>query len=971
MASNAIGLSLFGNGTLTLTAPNTYAGTTTISTGTLQVGNGSLNGSLGSGAVINNGSLILNSPGGYYVPNAISGTGSVSVLNTSRGSRVTLAGINSFSGGLTVTGATVQILRDSGLGASAGAVTLNGGELYNAAGASPVISSNRSIILGGSGGYFQVYTGTTFVVNSPMSGSGALGIAWDLGTLQLGGSNSYAGPTTIGTTNGPNFWSDTRANPTLKLGNNNALPTGNDLIFGQSSLNNFAFLDLNGCNASVGGLYGQSNAIIRNSAVGSSTLSFAPSGSAEFDGVINNITGGQINLVMNGSGTETLGGNYIKFGNALTIVKSGTMQLAPGAQLGGSIYVAPNSTFILGSGAKLNQFSVVNTISGTLIDNSGLAFSDAIRGTVSLNSTGMLQKSYGAGSSVAGFGAALAGLNKSFQILAGMVQNAATLTAKIMGGALDFKGTYSNGVVLAIKDGSFSQNGLHNIQWYNTNAPTPVWTNTVLGNTGNVNNSTFKDFKGSYSAFQAMLAKNHISMDSGLSSIMGAYGYDSTTQTAWAVIDHNSLFGGAPLAPTPGVAAPAPPAFSYTLYAQNQNQRNVAKALDSFLSATTGDRQTVVTALNQLNADQVPSALNAIMPTMYQSLATIAFNNANAQNMELNQRLWSVRLAEGGGFSMGGLADNYAMLQEGLGDGEGKGVLDAKKDILRPGLDNRWGMFVDGNGIFAQANSGNMLPGYNAQSGGITTGLSYKWNDRVATGLYAGYEGTYAKYGGGSSLIDNAVRFGLFGTYGQPDGRGLYVNALAGGAYNNYSVTRNIAFGSINRTANSSPGAGELDTMLGGGYDVKKGNFTFGPTASLQYTYFGANAVNETGAQSLDFNSAGWNTSSMLSSVGAHASYTWNARTLPGHEIVVVPQLSLNWQHEFLQNPYDITGNLGGTSPTFSNTSATGTRDYLYTGVGFTVEFAKKWNTSFFYNAAAGNNNLTSQNIFWSVGAKF
>ena len=77
------------------------------------------------------------------------------------------------------------------------------------------------------------------------------------------------------------------------------------------------------------------------------------------------------------------------------------------------------------------------------------------------------------------------------------------------------------------------------------------------------------------------------------------------------------------------------------------------------------------------------------------------------------------------------------------------------------------------------------------------------------------------------------------------------------------------------------------------------------------------------------------------------------------------------WQNEFLQNPYDITGNLGGTSPTFSNTSDTGIRDYLYTGVGFTVELGKKWNTSFFYNAAAGNSDLTSQNIFWSAGIMF
>ena len=413
---------------------------------------------------------------------------------------------------------------------------------------------------------------------------------------------------------------------------------------------------------------------------------------------------------------------------------------------------------------------------------------------------------------------------------------------------------------------------------------------------------------------------------------------------------------------------------SYTQMAQNRNQSDVAMALNSFIPATGGDQEVVSTSLDSLSAPQYNQAFNAIMPTFYQQIATVAFNQANAQNMELNQRLWGLRVAEGGGFSMGGIADNYAMLQEGIGDGPGKSVLDSKKDILRPGLDNHWGMFVDGNGIFAQANSANMLPGYNSQSGGVTTGLTYKWNKNVVSGVYAGYQGTYTKSGAngtglgtGSSLIDNAVRFGVFGTFGQEYGKGLYANALAGGAYHNMQANRVIEFTGLNRTANSSPGAGELDTMLATGYDLQKGKFTYGPTASLQYTYLGVNSVNETGAQSLNFNSGGWNSSSMLSSLGAHAAYNWQA----GRNVLVVPQIALNWQHEFMQNPYAISGNLGGTSPTFANWSATPIRDFLYTGVGFTVEFGKRWNTSFFYNAAAGNSDLVSQNVFWSAGVKF
>ena len=415
---------------------------------------------------------------------------------------------------------------------------------------------------------------------------------------------------------------------------------------------------------------------------------------------------------------------------------------------------------------------------------------------------------------------------------------------------------------------------------------------------------------------------------------------------------------------TTGVLLIAPQ--SYTQVAVTPNQVSVARALNSFTSAASNDKQVVATALDSLSAAQYGQAFDAIAPTIYQSLSTMAFNAANAQYNDLVQQMFGLRVA-GTGFSMSGFAENTAMIQEGQGDGD-KGVLDSKKDILRPGADNHWGMFVDGNGIFAQANSGNMLQKYNAQSGGLIAGLTYKWSPAVTTGIYAGYEGTYAKFGypySGSTVIDNAVRFGLLGTFGDPSGKGFYGDALVGGSYNNYNVTRSITFPGINRTANSSPGAGELDSLLAAGYNWRKGNWAFGPVSSLQYTYFGANSFNETGAQSLDYQGLNWNTASMIYNLGANCAYSWQAT----RNLMVVPQINLAWQHEFLQNPYAINGNLSGAP--VSNTSSSPLRDTLYTGVGVTLEYKKNWNTAFFYNAAAGNNDLVSQNIFWSAGVKF
>jgi len=408
---------------------------------------------------------------------------------------------------------------------------------------------------------------------------------------------------------------------------------------------------------------------------------------------------------------------------------------------------------------------------------------------------------------------------------------------------------------------------------------------------------------------------------------------------------------------------------SYTYVAQNQNQTNVALALNSFISATSGDALVVSTDLDSLSADQYPGAFNAIMPTLYQSLSTIAFNIDNAQNQEMIQRLWGIRLAnaseQGGHFSMSGLAENTPLL---AGE-ENKNVQD---DILRPAPNKHWGIFVDGNGIFAKANSANLLPTYNAQSGGVTTGLSYAWNTCFTTGLYTGYEGVYSKYSGGSTLVDNQVNFGLFGTYGQKEGKGLFIDGLIGGAYDNYQMNRNISFGSgdnaLNRTAMGTPGAGELNTMVATGYDMKRGHFTFGPLSSLQYQYFGTSPFTESGADSLNLAANAWNTSSMIFSLGSHLAYNWQVTK----NLLVIPQVSLNWQHQFLENPYTINSTLNsGSSPSFANTSSAPLRDTLYTGLGFTIEMGKRWESSFFYNAAAGNQDVVSQNIFWSLGCKF
>jgi hypothetical protein len=293
---------------------------------------------------------------------------------------------------------------------------------------------------------------------------------------------------------------------------------------------------------------------------GNGTLQFAQSNAV----TLSNAISGKGTISSTGIGTTTLSGNQAAF-TGTNYLSSGKVVLGSGVTNGGTLNIAGRGTnvvFAMSSNSVLSSTGT-HAVAGLLSDNSGKAFKESIKGQVVLAPTGVLQKTYNHGQSVAGFGAGI-GAGKSFSLLAGSVTNAATLEAKVTAGALDFKGTYSNNIVMAITDPSFS--AIRNtIQWYDPASKT--WKNTVVGNirgsnkTAAISGMNGKSFVGSFSTFllQAKTAGiltaaedtldeinamvgNQINLT--LAKIMGAFGYDNKTKTSWAVINHNSLYSG-------------------------------------------------------------------------------------------------------------------------------------------------------------------------------------------------------------------------------------------------------------------------------------------------------------------------------------------------------------------------------------------------------------------------------------------
>ncbi|MDD0843064.1 autotransporter domain-containing protein [Pseudomonas sp. Gutcm_11s] len=162
------GLTKNGTGALTLIGLNGYTGLTTINAGTLQIGNGSLSGSI-AGNILNNGALSFNhdSSTDYTYAFDISGSG---VLNKVDNNLLTFTGSNTYTGLTTLSAGTLQI----GNGGTSGSLT--GDVLNNAA-----MVFNRTDD--------SVYAGD-------ISGSGSL-TKLGAGKLVLGGISSIGGDTRV------------------------------------------------------------------------------------------------------------------------------------------------------------------------------------------------------------------------------------------------------------------------------------------------------------------------------------------------------------------------------------------------------------------------------------------------------------------------------------------------------------------------------------------------------------------------------------------------------------------------------------------------------------------------------------------------------------------------------------------------------------------------------------------------------
>jgi autotransporter-associated beta strand protein len=204
-AGSGFGISKTGLGTLIIAGAATYSGTTAITSGTVQLGNGVAGGGTLSGPVLNNSALVLDRPDDYTLSTNMAGTGNLTQVG---GDNVTLTGTNTFTG-VTVIAAGSLI---TGVPQALEGTVVN----YNNQGGTLSFGTLTAATLGGLSGSQNLALLNTNAAGVALSvgfgsqnsayfgalsdgGSGAPGALTKIGTgtFALNGANTYDGPTTI------------------------------------------------------------------------------------------------------------------------------------------------------------------------------------------------------------------------------------------------------------------------------------------------------------------------------------------------------------------------------------------------------------------------------------------------------------------------------------------------------------------------------------------------------------------------------------------------------------------------------------------------------------------------------------------------------------------------------------------------------------------------------------------------------
>lgn len=395
-----------GSGTIALTGPSvTTSGAVTASGGTIAFGDAGLG--AGAVSVSNNARLAFHGSVPTTLNNAVTIDATGGTIDVAAGDTLALAGTVTRNGVLTKAGAgtlSLPTLPTTNLAIAAGTLAVSatstqtistdlgglftGGKLaftgdnarvnlnvsQTGSGAIVMTKNGQSVAQSGSAlnavisnpielavtsGTVNIGTtsGNTLVLNGPITGNGdvnlAVGSAGGAGTTVLGAQSTFSGNVTV---------NSSATTGVHRLGIDNALPTTARVTFGATG----GTIDLAGFDQGISGVAGGGTGAggIVNSSADVSRLTINGAANTSYAGRIGSTGKAAIELVKDGSGTQTLTGSNAYTG--ATRVLAGTLALSGAGSIAGSsiIEVRSGATFDVAGLTSPFSLAATQTLAG-------------------------------------------------------------------------------------------------------------------------------------------------------------------------------------------------------------------------------------------------------------------------------------------------------------------------------------------------------------------------------------------------------------------------------------------------------------------------------------------------------------------------------------------------------------------------------------------------------------------------------
>lgn len=335
------------------------------------------------------------------------------------------------------------------------------------------------------------------------------------------------------------------------------------------------------------------------------------------------------------------------------------------------------------------------------------------------------------------------------------------------------------------------------------------------------------------------------------------------------------------------------------------------------------------------------------------------------------------------GVSLSGLAFNVngevlpgSLLQQAFNGGAGSGA--ASDDAGISPFGERLGVFATGTAAFGDQDSSAQEEGFDFDTLGITAGIDYRFTDQLVLGLALGYANTDADVDNdGGDFNADGLTVSAYGNFYLSDN--VYLDTVLSYGRNDYELNRNIRYtvttatgqDSVDARVNGDTDSDQLGLSVGAGYQFNFANglaLTF--DGRLNYIDADIDGYQETGSNTagleLLFEQQSWE--SLTLTIGGEIS-----KPISMNWGVLIPRARLEWEHEFKDDPEDITFRFVNavSDPTVSFEVREPDTDYFRLGGGVNALFTQGRSAFIYGETTLGRDDYTDYSLNLGLRLEF